>query len=179
MAIKSSGFTLLIAMIFVGVILAFAVTLGALGYKQSILASDATQSQFAFYAADSALECALYADQKQYPSPVWYDPSDPTTNAIQCQGVTTPLTTLCYSPQPPGTAATCLGNTNEWISTARIPIDASSPTPRCADLTFYEPKNRAGVYIFSEGYNISCATLNALGPNDPTRVVARGIQAQY
>ena len=176
MAIKSSGFTLLIAMIFVGVILAFAVTLGALGYKQSILASDATQSQFAFYAADSGLECALYADQKQYPSPVWYDPSDPSSNSIQCQGVTTQLHTDCESPTE---EPACLGNTNEWISTARIPIDASSPTPRCVDLTFYEPKNRIGVYIFSEGYNISCATLNALGPNDPTRVVARGIQAQY
>lgn len=58
------GFTLLIAILLATV----AVTIGAMlldiSYKQVVLASNAKQSQFAFYSADAALECALYYDQR-------------------------------------------------------------------------------------------------------------------
>ena len=65
MAIKKKGIALLVTVIFMSVMLAFGVTLASLAYKQSVLASTAAQSQTAFFAADAALECALYADQRQ------------------------------------------------------------------------------------------------------------------
>ena len=49
------GFALLIAIIFMSVMLSFGLALGSLAYKQQVLASSAIQSQYAFYAADSAL----------------------------------------------------------------------------------------------------------------------------
>src|SRR3989344_5216944 len=61
---SSRGFALLIAVIFVSVVLALGLSLGSLGYKQQILASGGIQSQYAFYAADAALECALRDAQK-------------------------------------------------------------------------------------------------------------------
>lgn len=66
MAIKQPqrGFTLLIAVIFMTVMLSFGLALGSLSYKQLVLSSVASESQYAFYAADAATECALYYDQQ-------------------------------------------------------------------------------------------------------------------
>lgn len=58
------GFTLLIAVILTSVLLSVGLALLDVAYKQVTLSSTARQSQTAFYAADSALECALYWDQK-------------------------------------------------------------------------------------------------------------------
>lgn len=59
------GVTLLVAVILSSVVLSVAISLLDVAYKQQLLASTAKQSQYAFYSADSAMECALYADQKQ------------------------------------------------------------------------------------------------------------------
>jgi len=58
------GFTLLIAIILSTVALVMGLALADAAYKQVVLSSSAKQSQVAFYAADSALECALYYDQQ-------------------------------------------------------------------------------------------------------------------
>ena len=58
------GFTLLIAVILTSVLLSVGLALLDISYKQVVLSSTARQSQYAFYAADSAIECALYWDQK-------------------------------------------------------------------------------------------------------------------
>ena len=57
------GFTLLIAVVLSGVILSLSLALLDIAYKQIVLSSTAKQSQYAFYNADSALECILYYDQ--------------------------------------------------------------------------------------------------------------------
>lgn len=59
------GFTLIIAVVLTSVLLSIGLTLLDVTFKQIRLASAATQSTNAFYAADAALECALYADQQQ------------------------------------------------------------------------------------------------------------------
>lgn len=63
-ALHSRGFTLLISLVLTSVVLAVGVALLDIAYKQILLASSARQSQYAFYNADSGLECALYYDQK-------------------------------------------------------------------------------------------------------------------
>ena len=68
------GFTLLIAVVLSSVLVSVGLALLDISYKQVLLASTATQSQYAFYNANSALECALYWDQKNnafdYTSPL-------------------------------------------------------------------------------------------------------------
>jgi Tfp pilus assembly protein PilX len=58
------GFTLLIAVVLTSVLLSVGLALLDIALKQVTLSSTARQSQYAFYAADSAMECALYWDQQ-------------------------------------------------------------------------------------------------------------------
>ncbi len=64
MSAEPRGFTLLIAVVLSSVIVSVSLALIDITYKQVTLASAAMQSQYAFYNADTALECALYWDQK-------------------------------------------------------------------------------------------------------------------
>lgn len=64
-ATQQRGFALLIALILTSVVLALGMALLDIAYKQVLLSSSAKNSQYAFYNADSALECALYYDQQQ------------------------------------------------------------------------------------------------------------------
>lgn len=59
------GVTLLVAVILSSVVLSVALALLDVAYKQQLLSSTSKQSQYAFYSADSAMECALYFDQQQ------------------------------------------------------------------------------------------------------------------
>jgi len=77
------GFTLLVSIILATVAVTLGVSLLDISYKQVVLSSTAKQSQYGFYAADSAMECALYWDQKfnafRYTSPL-------PSSQIKCQG---------------------------------------------------------------------------------------------
>ncbi|MFZ3043510.1 MAG: hypothetical protein WA058_00125 [Minisyncoccia bacterium] len=163
MAIKKTqrGFALLISIIFMSVMLSFGLALGSLGYKQQVLASSAIESQYAFYAADAALECALFADQQQnlfaYPA---VDPH--AAPAMSCDN-SVPVSTaeLSYS----GT---------QWVVTNRLSLDSGR---RCADVTLYKSAPGAGgSFVFSQGYDVSCATVSS--PSG-ARFVSRGVSAHY
>ncbi len=89
-AAEPRGFTLLISVILSSVVLAVGLSLMDVAFKQVILASTAKQSQYAFYAADAALECALYWDQKQ---DLFDYSTEPASGALTCQGMSMPFTT--------------------------------------------------------------------------------------
>ncbi|MHB8914154.1 MAG: pilus assembly PilX family protein [Minisyncoccota bacterium] len=154
------GFALLVAVIFMSVMLTFGLALGSLAYKQEILASSALESQYAFYAADAGLECALYADQKL------------NTFDYDSHGATNPPTLItCDSVQ-----ATPLGysyTVNQLVVRERLSLDST----RCADIAVYKPKPNTGgtTYVFSQGYDVSCDTL----ATNPPRLASRGIEVHY
>lgn len=160
------GFALLIAVIFMSVMLALGLALGSLGYKQEVLASSAIQSQYAFYAADGALECALYADQQQglfaYDS---YNSGSPPQ--MPCDGI------------PPVSASTVSytsGVNGEWVVTTRLSLNGGA---QCADVTVYKPAFPSPTnptYIFSQGYDVSCTTVAS--PNGAF-FSSRGLEAKY
>lgn len=170
MAIKTTqrGFTLLIAVIFMSVMLSFGLALGSLGYKQQVLASSSIASQYAFYVADTALECALYADQRlDLFNYLKYNENSSGTGvkSITCDGNT------FAAIQVPPTAS-------ELITSMRLSLDSDT---RCADVTVYkysEPQPPSGLttYIFSTGYDVSCSRVE--NPNG-ARFVSRGISAHY
>lgn len=164
MAIKKTqrGFALLIAIIFMSVMLSFGLALGSIGYKQQVLASNAIESQYAFYAADAALECALYADQQQnlFAFPPSQPPSAPS---MTCDG-SAPLSAAILS----YTVGT------QWVVTNRLSLDAEK---RCADVTIYKPAPGIGTtYLFSQGYDVSCSTVSG---SNGARFVSRGLSASY
>ncbi|HUX80840.1 MAG TPA: hypothetical protein VMV38_00775, partial [Candidatus Paceibacterota bacterium] len=170
MAIKNThqGFALLIAIIFMSVMLSFGLALAALSYKQETLASSALGSQYAFYAADSALECALYADQQSLTFTPYPSTPPATEPSISCNGTSAnALSSSLWTP-------------TEWIITYRIPLDTAAGTPHCADVTIYKystaQADGATTRVFSQGYDVSCSTVaSPLG----ARFSSRGMSARY
>ncbi|HVM73897.1 MAG TPA: hypothetical protein VMU13_03425 [Candidatus Paceibacterota bacterium] len=59
---RQAGFTLLLAALIAAIVLSFATAIFDIAQKQVTLASLSQQSQYAFYAADTGSECALYWD---------------------------------------------------------------------------------------------------------------------
>ena len=59
---SSRGFTLLLAALVASIVLALGTSIFELAQKELTLSSTGRDSQFAFYAADTAAECALYWD---------------------------------------------------------------------------------------------------------------------
>lgn len=162
-----NGFALIVAVIFTSVMLAMGLALSTLAYKQIVLSSVAMQSKYAFYAADTGLECALHEDQKN--NRFAYDPNNPPTSppTITCDRTSVVMSSF---PVPPTATVMIVFN--------RLSLDSGT---RCADVTVYkytapQPPNNATTYIYSLGYDVSCATVAA---PDGARVVTRGINAIF
>ncbi len=157
---KSRGFVLLVAIIFMSVMLSFALTLGSLSYKQHVLTGAAIDSQYAFYASDSGLECALYADQKLNSFEYATHNSSTPPPLIVCGGATAVR------------QGTLFKDGTVLIDVQRISLDAGK---RCADMTVYKyalgPSS-----IFSQGYSVPCTTVATPGN---ARLVSRGVKASY
>lgn len=58
----NKGFTLFIAIIITGTVLLIAAGITGLSVKESLISGTGRESQYAFYAADTGMECALYWD---------------------------------------------------------------------------------------------------------------------
>ncbi|MDB5265562.1 MAG: hypothetical protein JWM39_275 [Parcubacteria group bacterium] len=147
------GFTLLIAVILSTVVLTVGLSLLDVAYKQTILSSTAKQSQAAFYNADSALECALYYDQKldafDFATPL-------AASSLTCSS--TPVTNYSTVVNPAMTMRTT-------IFTTPCPGSGISATT-----TIYKYAGGA-TSLYADGFNTCTAT-------DPRRV-ERGLKATY
>jgi len=159
------GIALLVALIFMSVMLTLGITLASLGYKQAVLASTAIESQYAFYAADAALECALYADQQVGAfGYALFDLASPY--ALQCDSQSV----------APSQAPT--RDSVRLVVKYQLPLDSGT---RCADVSVYKYAVPQGPqlitsYLFAQGYNVSCAILAS---PEGARISARGLDARY
>ena len=82
------GFTLLLAALVGSLVLALGISIVTIVQKSVTLSSIGRESQFAFYAADSGAECALYWDIRH----AHFSTSTPPTE-ITCNGQTVDVTT--------------------------------------------------------------------------------------
>lgn len=60
----NKGFTLFVAIVVTGTLLLIATAIVGVALKESAITGAARESQYAFYAADTGIECALYWDVK-------------------------------------------------------------------------------------------------------------------
>lgn len=147
------GFTLLIAIILSSVVLAVGLALLDIAYKQIVLATTAKQSQYAFYNADSALECALYWDQQHNA----FDYTAPATS-ITCNSQTM---TLASAP-----------NSTSVSGGKRRTILYVPCTPSGTNAVITVDKYATGTTtLYAAGYN-NCAGTD-------THRVERGLTAYY
>ena len=155
------GFALLIAVIFMSVMLAFGLALGSLGYKQSVLASDALGSQYAFYVADGALECVLYADQQLDLFAYTSNMAAPAP-AMSCDG-SGPISSTVTS-----------HTLSRWVISERFSLDSGT---HCADVMVSKPAPGSGTTeLFAQGYNVPCSIVTSSGG---ARFASRGLSAHY
>jgi len=118
-----NGFTLLFAVIIIGVVLSVGLAIYTILMKEFKLSAFARESQTAFYAADSGYECMIYWDIKR-----------------QMVSSTTPKTISCANQNVTVGGAT----------TSTISLNFENGT--CALVTIYKD-NPAYTKIESKGYN--------------------------
>jgi hypothetical protein len=200
--IHKKGFALLIAMIFISVMLAIGTAISSLGYKQVILSSSATRSQYSFYAADAVLECVLTQVQQSPPSTSAnsysfenYDDVSGTNSPI-CGTSNTEdqdsvnhiysFKELCYNDgiNPPTRDASYTGQclSEHRVTRKRFEIafsghDSVANTGQlCADATVYTKKDLEPLttYVYVQGYDVPCAEVDT----NP-RVITRMLVGQF
>ncbi|MEX2013629.1 MAG: pilus assembly PilX N-terminal domain-containing protein [Parcubacteria group bacterium] len=150
---KNKGFTLFIAIIVMGTLLLIAVGIASLSTRQALISTSGRESQHAFYAADTGIECALYWDV-QNPS------------GISAFATSTGSTIFCNKDAN--------NPTNEWVVggsyTSVINRINFLPDPYCAIVTVTKGLD-SSTKIESLGYN-TC------DPSNPRRV-ERAVRAVY
>ena len=133
------GFTLLLAALVSSIALSLGAAIFSLAQKEVILASLSKSSQFAFYAADTASECALYWDIRYS----YFATSTPPGVTPTCDG-----TTLAISSALP-----------TYPYTQNFEFE---PNGYCADVAVtksIDPVSGAlKTLIHADGYSTPCAT---------------------
>lgn len=145
------GFTIFIAIIVASTLLLIVAGVTSLAVRQSLISSTGRESQYAFYAADSGMECALYWDVKNF--------RDGTSAFATSTGV--PI--FCNNS----------GDLNVGGNPQSTFTFTLSPDSSCATVTvskFYQGSNLV-TSIESRGYN-TCDSANS-------RRVERALRAVY
>ncbi|MEK7627954.1 MAG: hypothetical protein AAB421_00855 [Patescibacteria group bacterium] len=153
MRIKNNqrGFTLLLATITASLLLILGAAIFSITKKEVMLSSIGRDSQFAFYAADTAAECALYWDVRH---DAFSSTTSFTTATCDAQSLGA-LTFVAY-----GTPMTFEYQPNGYC--ARVSVTKNN-----------DP-NQPETTVYSRGYNSTC-----LGIETNPRALERAVQLTY
>jgi hypothetical protein len=164
-----SGFSIFIAIIVTSVLLIISFSIANIATKQTQFSNINKESQYASFAADAGIECALYWDTK------FNYFSTSTAGTISCNGSSN-ITTGSQSPISGTTTVSRVGGGTDAnpMSVFGFSLNsASNPTNACVIVAVY--KYYSGVnlmtHVYAYGYN-NCNT------SDPRRV-ERGIEVLY
>jgi hypothetical protein len=147
----SPGFTLLLASLISSILLSIAIFMITIAQKEVVLASVGRDSQYAFYAADSGSECALYWDFRGA-----FDPTTPTRD-VQCsmQRVGENIANISADQNDLITGGQGLG------VPSRLEFEQNG---RCVKVTVLKEDVGGGdirTSIDSRGYNLPCSVTNS------------------
>jgi Tfp pilus assembly protein PilX len=151
---NNQGFTLFIAIIIVATLLLVSTGIASISVKENFLTSASRESQYAFYAADSGAECAIYWDVKNQSGTSAFSTS--TTSTINCNQ---------DSNNPSNPSPSTVGGST--VSTFTLTFN---PDPYCAVVTVTKNPDLS-TKIESLGYN-TCDTTNP-------RRVERAVRVSY
>lgn len=166
---RQRGFTLLLASLVASIVLTLGASVFSIAQKQVSLSSIGRDSQYAFYAADSAAECALYHDIR-----------------FQAFGSTTPQsTTITCDKASNGSDLSVVTSvtTNGTHATSTFSMDffarnvvAGTPSSalNCAQVTIAKNPTAPHTVIHADGYSTSCATIST-----SPRALQRTVELRY
>lgn len=161
---RQAGFTLLMAALISSIVLALGASIFEIAQKQVTLSSIGRDSQFAFYAADTAAECALYWDFR-----------------FGFFGTSTPPD--AQNPTCDGQAMNATGRSDTYPYTMTTDLmdlftDASPPTDYCAQVsvekTLDSDSGAVRTVIHADGYSTACDSITS----DP-RSLQRSVELHY
>ncbi len=170
---KKSGFAMLFAVLVSSVLVAIGISMFSISLKELMVATSARDSEIAYYAADSAKECAKYWDIKERPFPpidIYGTVHTDSSQSIDiiCNGNATHVPLLCSNNSG---IITCSGSLNLFFNfSSTTPKDPTLPS---ADISIAK--------VFDQVSLIGTTTLNVYGHNTgiPGRRVERGISFSY
>jgi Tfp pilus assembly protein PilX len=174
---KNRGMTLFIAVVIMSILLFISFAVVNITIKGSLFASFGRDSQFAFYAADAGMECALYWDSKYKLSPTEYISAFATSSEGAPRMITCANQSISTGSQTLPTGNPSLigggGDANATSTFYFVMGEGSSPVTHCAIVTVNKHYLGSNLitYIKSKGYN-TCNTGNL-------RRVERGIEVTY
>lgn len=186
---SQSGFTLFVALLVSSLMLAIGFSIGNIILKQIAISSSGGGSLNAFYAADSAIECAMYWDRKDYDGAAAEEGLfGPTLDESEMEG-----TLLCGNAIGIGEKVVVVDDTAVPITTVVTSFnvdysDIASDYYACARVVVTKNYNVGEVEgadttkIQAEGYNTNMAA-NPDGDMECSitrpRVVGRGLLQTY
>lgn len=149
LAAGQRGFTLLLAALIASIVLALGTAVYSIAFKQVTLSSIGRDSQFAFYTADTMVECAFYHDLRYE----FFDPDSPPTadEKIKCVGEESAVSNDRYTDAG-----------GKWLSTVfRFSLDIQNVGSRnCATVrvtkAWDSSLNATTTVIHADGSNVSC-----------------------
>jgi len=165
------GFTLLLAALVGSIVLALASAVFGIAMKQVALSSIGKNSQFAFYAADTAAECALFWDFRYSDT---FAKSDALTPA-PATSITCNQKVITIDTSPPSTQLEVDPNaattTFQYDVTT---IDGAVNKQYCAVVSVAKVRNPStngfNTVIYASGYSAACTAMNS-APDVLERVV--------
>lgn len=166
---KQSGVSIFIAVTIMGILILISFAVVNITIKSSQFASTGRDSQYAFYAADAGIECAVYWDGK-------FDSfATSTPGSVTC-AANPAITTNSQNPIAGTTTASRVGGGTDANPTSVFGLSfntGSEPVNSCAIITVrkYYQGGALRTYIKSRGYN-TCDTTNP-------RRVERGVEVTY
>jgi Tfp pilus assembly protein PilX len=150
---EARGFTLLIAILVSSILLSLGFAIYNIVSKELILTASGRESQFAFYAADSGIECALYWDY-QHNAFSTSTPAQPT-----CAGAPVSDYNVSFN-----------SGTGEYTTTFNFSLGGTTVSP-CTGVTLVRRINPVRTTLTAAGYN-TCVL------NNPRRI-ERAIRVVY
>lgn len=168
---KEKGFTLLFAVLLAVLVLAVGTSVINIAMKQVILTGIGRESQFAFYAANTGIECALYWDYRDLgifaTSSLSEEPDNETKEATSCAEDYNLF-------ENNGVSNLSVPDKNINYAKSSFKIEFKTPIQYCAIVSVLKKQvNDGGINttIESRGYN-TCDENNS-------RRIERGLQLSY
>lgn len=196
---KKKGFTLLFAILVSVLVLAVGASMISIALKQVILSGAGRESQYAFYAANTGIECALYWDlngsqiaageteiRYVFPPPGEKRLAPANLGNVTCAGGNITNGTGFDDPAPKFTGdwvADADGGGGNMRSTV-FKIEINNANPGTTDIRYCATVNVEKERVTTGGTSVIITTitsrgLNSCNPNEDARAVERGLVLQY
>lgn len=150
---EDRGFTILLAALVATLVLALGISVFSIAQKQVILSSLGRSSQYAFYAADTAAECALYWDVR-----FGYFSTTSPSGTPACDG-----TSLSITPATPPPGQPVYTMTFEY-----------EPNRLCARVAVEKDTINGTTVIEADGFSTECSEIDV-----STRALQRSVELSY